>query len=503
MIGFVSYVRESPLLRRAGCLRAAAASCLLLLLPAGIWANINDDLLKAASQGSVAGIQAAMRKGARIGATDQFGRTALHLAASKGYLEAIETLLSYHSSLASRDSSGLTPLLRAAASLQGAAVKLLLDRGADRQSLALYLSTRDSAGRTLLHIAARDGSPASLEVFCRLVSSVDPLDAQDRSPLSYAAAGAGAETGSRRRDYLQAVQILLVAGADPLRADQKGDSPLWYAVHQDDGELAALLTTNGADIPSIVEAYDRGDRQIARLLIDVIKDPAAADAKGQTYLHAAAQQGLVELAQAVLDRGADVDPVDRFGRTPLSLSAARGYLEIASILLDAGADPDRPAEMGATPLDLAARQGQTAMAELLLSRGADINPRGRTTPLIEAVNARNAEMTGFLLSRGARMDLSDDQGMTPLFYCVEARTGISGLEVLKTLLEQGPTVDIRNTQGETPLLRAVLAGRREEAAALLDRGADPEAADASGRTPVSAARAARDPLMAALFTTAR
>ena len=474
--------------------------CFLVFLPLASFATVNDDLLKAASQGSAAGIQAAMKKGARIGATDQFGRTALHLAAAGGYLDAIDAILSYHPSLASRDSSGLTPLLRAAASLQGEAVKLLLDRGADRQSLVLYLAIRDSAGRTLLHIAARDGSPQSLEVFCRLVSSVDPLDAQDRSPLSFAAAGAGAETGRRRRDYLQAVQILLAAGADPLRVDQKGDSPLWYAVHQDDGELAALLTARGVDIPSISEAYDRGDHQIARLLIDSIKDPAAADSKGQTYLHAAAQQGLVELAQAMLDRGADVDPVDRFGRTPLSLAASRGYVEIASLLLDAGADPNRPGEMGATPLDLAARQGQMDMAELLMERGADVNAQGKTTPLIEAVSARNAEMAGLLLSRGARIDQADDQGMAPLFYCVEARTGISGLEVLKVLLAQGPTVDVRNTNGETPLLRAVLGEKRDEAAVLLDRGADPEAADASGRTPASIARAAGDPVMAALFS---
>jgi ankyrin repeat protein len=481
-------------------MKTTGASLAFFLLSVAISANVNDDLLKAASQGSVTAIQSALKKGARIGVTDQFGRTALHMAAAKGSLEAIEALLANKAPLGAKDSWGLTPLLRAAASLQGPAVKLLLERGADRQSLSVYLAAKDSSGRTLLHMAARDGSPASLAVFCQIAPRVDQLDNLDRSPLSLAVSGAGVEAGNRRRDYLEAVRILLGAGADPLLSDEKGNSPLWYAVHQDDGELVSLLSISGVDIPALTEAYDRGDIQIARLLTDRIADPGATDANGRTFLHVAAQQGLPDLAAAVLSRGVEVDAVDRFGRTPLSLAAVRSDLTVAQMLLDAGADPNRPAEMGATPLNLAARQGQIAIADLLIERGAEMNASGKTTPLIEAVLARNLEMTGFLLSRGAEIDLRDGQGNAPLFYCVEARTGISGLEVLKLLLQQGPTVDVKNAGGETALLHAVEGGKRDEASALFERGADPNAADLRGRTALSAAKAGKDAVIVGLLS---
>jgi ankyrin repeat protein len=193
------------------------------------------------------------------------------------------------------------------------------------------------------------------------------------------------------------VRVLLEAGADPDSPDAAGCTPLWYAVHSDDGELALLLSERGVDVAAVSEAYERGDSRIARILTERISDLSAVDASGSTYLHVAARQGLPELAARALALLApegglapvdQVDRLDRFGRTPLALAAARGEDEVARLLLEAGADPNRPGERGVTPLGIAARQGSTGVADLLLSAGAEPSPRGRLTPLHYAVQER-------------------------------------------------------------------------------------------------------------------
>ncbi len=128
-----------------------------------------------------------------------------------------------------------------------------------------------------------------------------------------------------------------------------------------------------------------------------------------------------------------------------------------------------------------------------------MNPRSATTPLIVAVQARNLEIAGFLLSRGADVN-APDAGGTPLHYAVETRTGISGIDILRLLLEQGAVVDKRNDAGETPLLRAAAGGKLEEASLLLASGADPNAADDRGRTPLSVARQSGNKKMMALLS---
>ena len=61
--------------------------------------------------------------------------------------------------------------------------------------------------------------------------------------------------------------------------------------------------------------------------------------------------------------------------------------------------------------------------------------------------------------------------------------------VLRTLLDQGADVNARDPSGWTPLLETVFAGHMEAAQTLLERGADVNAADEGGWTPLMEAAA--------------
>ena len=67
-----------------------------------------------------------------------------------------------------------------------------------------------------------------------------------------------------------------------------------------------------------------------------------------------------------------------------------------------------------------------------------------------------------------------------------ARRG--NVEAAEALLDCGANIEARDSLGETPLRRAVNCGRTAVAALLLERGADLHSRGRTGHTPLSAAR---------------
>jgi ankyrin repeat protein len=159
------------------------------------------------------------------------------------------------------------------------------------------------------------------------------------------------------------------------------------------------------------------------------------------------------------------------GDTGLHLAAAALRLEEAKLLLRARTDPNAENRRGATPLHYAcdprpqavppwSREAQCAMIRLLVQHGADLDrtDRGGATPLHRAVRARSPGAVRQLLALGARPDCRlGKRGTVPLHLAVQS-TGAEG------------TAGSMNEQLEIISL-------------LLQSGADPTVADATGRTP--------------------
>jgi cell wall assembly regulator SMI1 len=87
------------------------------------------------------------------------------------------------------------------------------------------------------------------------------------------------------------------------------------------------------------------------------------------------------------------------------------------------------------------------------------------------------------LALGARLDLVDDGGSTPLHLAVQCPT----THPAEAMLRAGAAVDARDVSGRTPLSRAVELGSLRRAVdmvrVLMAAGADPDCADDAGTTP--------------------
>jgi uncharacterized protein len=107
---------------------------------------------------------------------------------------------------------------------------------------------------------------------------------------------------------------------------------------------------------------------------------------------------------------------------------------------------------------------------------------------------RDLGWLNFLLSRGARPDLQDNQGNTPLTLAAQ----MGWAEGAESLLARRANVNLSNSRGETPLILAVQRRDLILTRLLLSRGADPNRADsAAGLSALDYAR--RDSRAAAIL----
>ncbi|HXS80520.1 MAG TPA: ankyrin repeat domain-containing protein [Gammaproteobacteria bacterium] len=464
-------------------------------------AHARDDLtplLAAARVGDHDKAMALAREGGEVGAVEADGTSALHWAAHFGDAELVRALLAAGAEVNATNRYGMTPLQVASVEADAGIVEALLAAGADASGVL-------PEGETALMTAARAGAPDTL-------------------------------------------RLLLAHGADVEARDKfHGESALIWAAGENHADAVRVLVEHGADVDgrSALLTLEPRQRRAGQSILPL---------GSWTPLMYAARENARAAGEALVAAGASLDAVDPDGATALVIAIINAHYEFAELLLRAGADPnvvDNEAGMG--PLyagvdmhRLAAGHGRgnpvpvglldaVDAVRLLLERGADPNAalkkpimqRQHTfgdstlgagaTPLLRAAKSGDVELVRMLLSAGADPKQTLPNGTTapmlaaglgwrngsPLAPSYDQGSEAEAVETLGLLLSLGLDLQAKNEAGDTALHVAV-SGRGSEAIVrfLLERGADPNAANGRQQTPLSIAEARGSDVVKALVRAA-
>uniref|UniRef100_A0A0E0KR37 Potassium channel n=2 Tax=Oryza punctata TaxID=4537 RepID=A0A0E0KR37_ORYPU len=153
-------------------------------------------------------------------------------------------------------------------------------------------------------------------------------------------------------------------------------------------------------------------------------------------------------------------------------------------LISAGADPSKSDYDGRTALHIAALRGYEDIVRFLIQRGANVNSIDRfgNSPLLQAVKSGHDRIMSLLVENGAILNLEDAGG----YLCRVVRDG--RIDLLNKLLRFGISPNCRNYDQRTPLHIAAAEGLHLVASTLIESGADIQAKDRWGNTPLDEGR---------------
>ncbi|OMJ07707.1 Ankyrin repeat and protein kinase domain-containing protein 1 [Smittium culicis] len=182
---------------------------------------------------------------------------------------------------------------------------------------------------------------------------------------------------------------------------------------------------------------------------------------------------------------------DEQGRPQILYFASRGDFDSCKKLVSHGASINAKDLRGWTLYHEAARQGNTDLGKFILqvsdstnikTKYLDINSQcsNGNTPLHEAVKYNNPEFVVFLLYNGARMDIKNSLGHTPLDIC----NNQSSLELLESSLLELRSALTCDKAGQTRLHRACSSGDYDKVLKQLNIGVEIDLPDNAGWTPL-------------------
>ncbi|XP_059948770.1 ankycorbin isoform X3 [Mesoplodon densirostris] len=196
------------------------------------WNKNDDRLLQAVENGDAEKVASLLgKKGASATKHDSEGKTAFHLAATKGHVECLRVMVTHGVDVTAQDTAGHSALHLAAKNSHHECIKKLLQSKCPAESI-------DSSGKTALHYAAAQGCLQAVQVLCEHKSPINLKDLDGTIPLLLAV----------QNGHSEVCRFLLDHGADVNSRDKNGRTALMLACEIGSSNIVEALIKKGADL---------------------------------------------------------------------------------------------------------------------------------------------------------------------------------------------------------------------------------------------------------------
>ena len=455
-----------------------------------------------------------LEKGADVEARQNTGFTVrpLHVAAFYGHAALVQLLMTFQAQTDAADRSGWLPLhyasqeghlhvvelLTSGSASQTRSLQLHVDCQNDHTSLVRKLlrcgiGSHDSDGKTGVCTSCYHDNKAALENLSLHYLSPD-LPAKDNVTSLFLVAQNGHDT---------VLDVLLKAGACSEVTTVGSWTPLLVASYNGHARVVRLLLEYKTSVDRPLDdvlltalhlACREGHKDVVDVLLLGGASPDVRDNHGYSPLHHACLHGHASLLPTLMARAKEVYSNEGEAERLLSLASGQDNADVVKCLIDFIPSLLSDAR-GPTAVHAACFHGQCAALKILLEHGfpadAPVGPdvdRG-AAPLHVASNAGHDSVVAVLIQFGARVDVANADGDTPLHLaCSEGRVGAA-----RVLLDNGSAnVDTKNSDGRTALHAAAEKGFDEIVALLLAWKADVNSRDSEQRTPLYLARSHKE-----------
>nr|XP_042905260.1 uncharacterized protein LOC107454385 [Parasteatoda tepidariorum] len=429
---------------------------------------------------------------------------AIHVAALEGKTKIIEFFISVGMSIDEHSSKKWTPLHWASIGGKLETIEYLVQKRAN-----IYAKTYENY--SVLHLAAKHGHKNVIEYFLNLGLDFNKRDKKGWKPLHHAAC-AGA---------VDIVKLLVEKGADYVEMFGRVAKPLHIAAKNGHVEVIKTFIELGQDPNSLGPdgpdnntplhiAAEKDTISVINFLVEKGANPHITNSEGEKPIHIAARHGNKKVVELFLNMGISVDEKNEDDWTPLHYSIVNQQLELVKYLVNRKANIKSRTNVGVSPLCLAAmfrplrdiyrhlckheddlcdlnfrnRRANEEILEFLIKKDAEINAvnkQGWTAlhyAIGDAVGMRVLYIVEKLIEAGAKPDIQDTDGNTPLHLGIEERYTWA----VSKMLEANPNLDIKNKEGETLLYLACRNQLTDIMIMLLEAGANPDIKDNDGRT---------------------
>ncbi|XP_061526424.1 uveal autoantigen with coiled-coil domains and ankyrin repeats protein isoform X3 [Phycodurus eques] len=199
------------------------------------WNKYDDRLMKAVERGEVdKAVSVLSKKGIIPTKLDVEGRSAFHLAATRGHLDCLNLILSHSADVTATDATGKNALHLASRNGHSLCVQKLLQHNCP-------VGNVDLQGRTALHDAVMAGCSSSVKLLCDSGASVNASDFDGRTPLVLAT----------QMCHPRICQLLVERGADIAVRDKQKKTALLLGCEYGCKDAVEMLLKSGADVKDV------------------------------------------------------------------------------------------------------------------------------------------------------------------------------------------------------------------------------------------------------------